>query len=122
MFNSDTGTHHLAPGDLICFCSRPSAPPHCHTAALVNGAGHTPHYALPPKTQLSLEEVQEPPWTATFIQWRRYEDKDGVIFANRQDTVYDATSDIHKPTSYRQVQAGGRTCYRIVTIGQPRFG
>ena len=51
---------HLAPGVVICFRSRPNALPYCRTAALVSGT-----YALPPNTQLTLEEVLKPPWTAT---------------------------------------------------------
>ena len=32
----DGDTHHLAPGEVICVRSRSNAPPHSHTAALIN--------------------------------------------------------------------------------------
>ena len=75
------GAHHVAPGDVICIRSRPNALPYCRTAALVIGACPTPGYALPPNTQLTLEAVLEPPWTATHRRWHRYEDEDGFLFA-----------------------------------------
>ena len=59
------GNRNLAPGDVICFWSRPNATPFYRNAALVNGALESPAYALPPYTQLTLEEVLEPPWTVT---------------------------------------------------------
>lgn len=86
--NYNTGMHHLAPGNVICVRSRPSTPPHCRTAVLINGVGQTPPYAPPPCTQLTLEEKQEPPWTAKFRQWHWYDDEDGdTVFFDRRDTV-----------------------------------
>ncbi len=60
--------------------------------------------------------------TATFLRWHRYEDEDGVVFADQRDNFYDASSNRHHSTCYEQVQAGGRTRYQICTIGHPRFG
>ena len=62
------GTHHLAPGDVICIRSRPNAPPHCRTAALIYRKHHYNTYALPLNTQLTHEEAQEPPLTASYLQ------------------------------------------------------
>ena len=103
------GAHHLALGDVICFRSRPNALPYCRTAALVIVTCPTPGYALPTNTQLTLEAVREPPLTATHRRWLRYEDEDGFFFTDRGDCFYDPERNIHLPTIYRPVDAGGRT-------------
>ena len=35
VLNDNSGTFHLAPGDVVCIRSRPNARPYCRTAALV---------------------------------------------------------------------------------------
>lgn len=107
---------------MICVCSRPHAPPHCHTAVLINEAQAASCYTLPPNTHLTLKEEQEPPWIATFLRWQRYEDKNGFIFVDQRDTLCDDARNYRFPTIYLQVNAGGRrTRYRIVSCGNPRF-
>jgi hypothetical protein len=78
-----TGQSHFAPGDVICICSWSNVPPLCHTATRVNNTFTTgPDYALPPNTQLTFEEVREPPWTATMRRWHRGKNESGVYFAD----------------------------------------
>ena len=76
------GLSHLALGDVICIRSRPNALLHCRTAAPVLGEDMAPDYALPPNTQLTFEEVREPPWTATMRRWHRGKNESGVYFAD----------------------------------------
>ncbi len=62
-------------------------------------------YALPPNTQLTLEEVLDPPWTATHRRWHRCEEKDIVFFFDRSDCFNHAHNNIEWPTVYQQVDA-----------------
>ena len=103
------GLSHLALGDVICIRSRPNALLHCRTAAPVLGEDMAPDYALPPNTQLTLEEALTPPWTATFHRWHQFENEHDVVFADRSDSVNDAQLNLHMPAVYRPVDAGGRT-------------
>ena len=100
LIQDGSGTLHLAPGD-ICICSRPNALPYCQTTSLVNRARKVPTYALPPSTQLTLEEMLKPPWTANSRRWQRYENESGVILYDRRDTVYDAEANYHRPNIYQ---------------------
>lgn len=77
---------HLALGDVICIRSRPSAQPYCCTAAPVFGMCENPEYTLPPNTQPTLDEVLEPPWTATHRRWHRYKNENGIFL--RHDGGY----------------------------------
>ena len=96
VYDSSSGTYHLAQGDVICIRSRPNALRICHTAALINGVGQVRTYALPPNSQLSLEAVREPPWITTFRRLYRYEEADGIPrFVDRRDTLYDAKVNRH---------------------------
>jgi hypothetical protein len=51
--------------------------------SLVFGAWWIPNYARPPNTQLTLEEVLSPPWTATYRRWHRYKNENGTAFVDR---------------------------------------
>lgn len=73
---------------MICFRSRPSAPPQCCTAVLIYRANQSLEYALPPYAHLTIEKKQELPWTASFCQWHRLEDKKGFYFVDRSYTFY----------------------------------
>ena len=72
-------------------------------------------------TQLALEEVLWPPWTATSLRWHRYEDENGVAFdVDRRDTFLDAN--IQRSFIYKHVGEADRTLYKVVTANHPRAG
>ena len=81
-----------------------------------------PIYTRTPNTKLTLEEVLEPPWTATLRRRHRLEKESGVIFMDRSNTVHDAEAGYTWAPLNQQGSLGGRTLYKIVTANHPRSG
>jgi hypothetical protein len=69
--------------------------------------------------QATLNEVLEPPWTATSRRWHQYEDESGVIVVDRRDTVHDAESNIYLPADHLPVVRCGRTHAKPDRHSQP---
>ena len=67
----DDGDPVLCDCDVLCYLSQPNEEHALHTAVLQTEGDKNRGYYLPPNTLLTLQDVQEPPFTATFKRWRR---------------------------------------------------
>lgn len=115
-----SGAWVLTDGDVVCIRSRPNDHLCCRTAVLYHD-GQLPTYVLPPNTLLTLEEISEPPFEATFLRWHKYRHESGnMIVVDRRETVADPQTGHQAPTKYLLAQMGGREQYKNITPGHPR--
>ena len=118
VYDGSHDAYRLTKGDMVCLTSAPNQPTSMHTAVLTNSQSQVPRWALPPNTLLTVAEIRQPPFEATFMRWHTFVDGGGTrMIVDRKELVPIGQKTC--PTMYKLL-ADGR--FELVTRGHPRQG